>query len=72
MPVLGGNECVLKCKSSENKTIYKELRKIDGMPCNRPAIFYTHYYRGRAVCVQGICKVYKKSILYVLLHYLLN
>lgn len=30
---------------------------IDGTPCSRPAEYYRKNYRGRAVCVDGICKV---------------
>lgn len=51
------NECVLNCTARENSTIHKTIKKIDGAKCNRPAIYYTHFYHGRAVCVQGICKV---------------
>lgn len=41
---------------------------IDGTPCEKPAVYYTHAYRKKAVCVEGICKVKQnnESVKYIL------
>lgn len=51
-------ECELNCKpirlnyfATLNKTV------IDGTPCSKPPEFYKRKYEGRAVCVDGTCKV---------------
>lgn len=51
-------ECELNCKpirlnyfATLNKTV------IDGTPCSKPPEFYRRNYEGRAVCVEGTCKV---------------
>lgn len=52
------NECLLHCKAKEtNRTISWMHAVIDGTPCQRPAIYYSHHYRGKAVCVEEICRV---------------
>ncbi|KAH8378266.1 hypothetical protein KR093_010467 [Drosophila rubida] len=33
----------------------------DGTPCNRPAVYYTQFYRRQAVCVEGICRAVHSS-----------
>lgn len=52
------NECELYCKPIDSDIfISMNQSVIDGTPCERTAIYYTHYYRRKAVCVEGICKV---------------
>uniref|UniRef100_A0A1A9W6U6 ADAMTS cysteine-rich domain-containing protein n=1 Tax=Glossina brevipalpis TaxID=37001 RepID=A0A1A9W6U6_9MUSC len=52
------NECILHCKAKEtNHSISQTHAVIDGTPCQRPAIYYSHHYRGKAACVEGICRV---------------
>uniref|UniRef100_A0A1A9ZH87 Uncharacterized protein n=1 Tax=Glossina pallidipes TaxID=7398 RepID=A0A1A9ZH87_GLOPL len=52
------NECLLHCKAKEtNRTISWTHAVIDGTPCQRPAIYYSHHYRGKAVCVEEICRI---------------
>lgn len=52
------NECELYCKPIDSDIFISMNQSVtDGTPCNRPSIYYTHYYRGKAVCVEGICKV---------------
>uniref|UniRef100_A0A1I8PD91 PLAC domain-containing protein n=1 Tax=Stomoxys calcitrans TaxID=35570 RepID=A0A1I8PD91_STOCA len=50
-------ECELNCKpvgmeyfATLNATV------IDGTPCEKPAEYYRSNYRGRAMCIEGICK----------------
>ncbi|XP_073821674.1 thrombospondin type-1 domain-containing protein 4-like [Musca autumnalis] len=51
------NECELHCKVKDSDIIMNMNKSvIDGTPCRKPAIHYTHYYRRKAVCVEGICK----------------
>ncbi|XP_055923562.1 thrombospondin type-1 domain-containing protein 4-like [Eupeodes corollae] len=56
------HECELNCKPV-NLNSYTTLGKsvIDGTPCTKPSIYFTNFYRGRAVCVDGICKAVHKS-----------
>lgn len=56
-------ECELNCKpirlnyfATLNKTV------IDGTSCSKPPEFYRKSYEGRAVCVEGTCKV---SVVYI-------
>lgn len=44
--------------------VYAKLNDtvIDGTPCIKSSVYFSHHYRGRAVCVEGICKVSKKLI----------
>lgn len=35
---------------------------IDGTPCEKPAEYYRSNYRGRAICIDGICKVSMNKI----------
>lgn len=55
-------ECELNCKpvglnyfATLNNTV------IDGTPCSKPAEYYRRNFQGRAVCVEGICKVSKRN-----------
>lgn len=52
------NECELYCKNT-NSDVFISVNQsvIDGTPCKRPSIYYTHGYRQKAVCVEGLCKV---------------
>ncbi|XP_055851602.1 thrombospondin type-1 domain-containing protein 4-like [Episyrphus balteatus] len=56
------HECELTCKPID-LNYYTSLGKsvIDGTPCTKPSIYFTHFYRGRAVCVDGICKAVHKT-----------
>ncbi|GAB0094710.1 thrombospondin type-1 domain-containing protein 4 [Sergentomyia squamirostris] len=55
-------ECELNCKpvglnyfATFNATV------IDGTPCTKPAEYYRRNFQGRAVCVEGICKMVHNS-----------
>lgn len=57
-PFLDDAECELNCKplgmkyfATLNSTV------IDGTPCEKPAEYYRSNYKGRAMCIDGICKV---------------
>lgn len=52
------NECELYCKPIDSDVFISMHQSVtDGTPCEKPAIYYTHHYRRKAVCVEGICKV---------------
>ncbi|XP_075149638.1 thrombospondin type-1 domain-containing protein 4-like [Haematobia irritans] len=51
------NECVLHCKVKDSDMVMNMNKWVtDGTPCHKPSIYYTHSYRRKAVCVEGICK----------------
>lgn len=52
------NECELHCKVKDSDTVMNmNISVTDGTPCQKPSIHYTHYYRRKAACVEGICRV---------------
>ncbi|CAD6997450.1 unnamed protein product [Ceratitis capitata] len=54
------NECELFCRPSGSGVFMSMNQSVtDGTTCGRPAVYYTHYYRRKAVCVEGICRVSK-------------
>ncbi|XP_054742332.1 A disintegrin and metalloproteinase with thrombospondin motifs 4-like [Anastrepha obliqua] len=53
------NECELFCRPSGSGMFVSMNQSVtDGTTCGRPAVYYTHYYRRRAVCVEGICRIW--------------
>ncbi|XP_060644612.1 thrombospondin type-1 domain-containing protein 4-like isoform X1 [Drosophila nasuta] len=51
------DECMLFCRQvSSDLFISMNQSVTDGTPCNRPAVYYTQFYRRQAVCVEGICR----------------
>ncbi|KAM7353659.1 thrombospondin type-1 domain-containing protein 4-like [Cochliomyia hominivorax] len=56
------NECELYCRPIDSDIFISMNQSVtDGTPCEKPAIYYTHYYRRKAVCVEGICKAVHSS-----------
>ncbi|XP_067620224.1 thrombospondin type-1 domain-containing protein 4-like [Eurosta solidaginis] len=56
------NECELFCRPSGSAIFVSMNQSVtDGTTCGRPAVYYTHYYRRRAVCVEGICRAVHES-----------
>ncbi|XP_023031644.2 thrombospondin type-1 domain-containing protein 4-like [Drosophila willistoni] len=56
------DECTLYCRASGFDLFVNMNQSVtDGTPCNRPAVYYTHFYRRRAVCVEGICRAVHTS-----------
>lgn len=52
------DECMLFCRAFNSDLVISMNQSVtDGTPCNRPAVYYTHFYRRQAVCVEGICRV---------------
>ncbi|XP_054083284.1 A disintegrin and metalloproteinase with thrombospondin motifs 13-like [Zeugodacus cucurbitae] len=58
------NECELFCRPSGSDVFVSMNQSVtDGTTCGRPAVYYTHYYRRKAVCVEGICRIKKVKLL---------
>lgn len=52
------DECMLFCRAVNSDLFISMNQSVtDGTPCNRPAVYYTLFYRRQAVCVEGICRV---------------
>lgn len=57
------NECELFCRPSGSGMFVSMNQSVtDGTTCGRPAVYYTHYYRRKAVCVEGVCRVSNTKI----------
>ncbi|XP_059620455.1 thrombospondin type-1 domain-containing protein 4 isoform X2 [Phlebotomus argentipes] len=55
-------ECELNCKPvGLNYFATLNNAVIDGTPCTKPAEYYRRNFQGRAVCVEGICKMVHNS-----------
>ncbi|XP_069963336.1 A disintegrin and metalloproteinase with thrombospondin motifs 10-like [Bactrocera oleae] len=58
------NECELFCRPSGSGMFVSMNQSVtDGTTCGRPAVYYTHYYRRKAVCVEGVCRVSSRRVL---------
>ncbi|XP_017842689.1 A disintegrin and metalloproteinase with thrombospondin motifs 18-like isoform X2 [Drosophila busckii] len=56
------DECMLFCRPVNSDLVIRMNQSVtDGTPCNRPAVYYTQYYRRQAVCVEGICRAVHSS-----------
>ncbi|XP_039949291.1 ADAMTS-like protein 3 isoform X1 [Bactrocera tryoni] len=56
------NECELFCRPSGSGMFVSMNQSVtDGTTCGRPAVYYTHYYRRKAVCVEGVCRAVHES-----------
>ncbi|XP_017858773.1 PREDICTED: A disintegrin and metalloproteinase with thrombospondin motifs 18-like [Drosophila arizonae] len=56
------DECMLFCRATNSDLFISMNQSVtDGTPCNRPAVYYTHFYRRQAVCVEGICRAVHSS-----------
>ncbi|XP_032293608.1 A disintegrin and metalloproteinase with thrombospondin motifs 18 [Drosophila virilis] len=56
------DECMLFCRAVNSDLVISMNQSVtDGTPCNRPAVYYTHFYRRQAVCVEGICRAVHSS-----------
>ncbi|KAL7738937.1 hypothetical protein ACLKA6_016935 [Drosophila palustris] len=56
------DECMLFCRPVNSDLVISMNQSVtDGTPCNRPAVYYTRFYRLQAVCVEGICRAVHSS-----------
>ncbi|XP_037959881.1 thrombospondin type-1 domain-containing protein 4-like [Teleopsis dalmanni] len=56
------NECELFCRPIDSENFISMNRSVtDGTPCEKPAVYYTHAYRRKAVCIEGICRAVHSS-----------
>lgn len=56
------DECMLFCRPVNSDLFLSMNQSVtDGTPCNRPAVYYTQFYRRQAVCVEGICRAVHSS-----------